>query len=165
VPPPAADAASAAKADAKRLIAEADRRASERAREQAQRQVKDEAERRSAATRLQLCAKAREQLAAVSAGGPVHRYNERGERVYLEDSARDAEIARLRGDVATHCTGGETGAQDAATRQRAALAAQRARCNAARDALRDLETAGPRVPAWEIQQAREKMKRLCTSGP
>jgi len=164
-PAPSAEAASQAKAEARRIIDEANRRAAEREREQAQQQAQGEAERRSAAERLQLCARAREQLDVVTRGGPVFRHDERGEHVYLEDSARDAEIARLRGEVAKHCLAGEAApsVQDAATRQRAAQAARLAQCDAARDALRDLESLGPRVPTADIERARERARRLCTT--
>ena len=162
--PVSVDAASQAKAQAKQLIDDAERRAAERSREQALAQARDEAERRSVAARVQRCARAREQLDVVVRGGPVYRYNDRGERIYLEDSRRDAEIARLRGEVAADCSGDDA-AQDTATRQRAADAAGSAQCNVARDSLRDLETPGSRAPAWEIAQAREKARRVCGSTP
>lgn len=166
-PPPSAEAASKAKADARRKIHEANRRAAERSREQAKQQAQDEGELQSAAARLQLCATSREQLGTLERGRSVYRYNERGERVYLEDSARDAEIARLRTEVATYCSAGDTaqGAQDAATHRRTAEAARSAQCNAARDAARSLAADSARIPEREIEQAREEVRRLCASNP
>lgn len=165
-PPPPAEVAEQAKTDAKRRLDDAERRAAERSREQAQQQAQDEAGRRNAAARVQRCASAREQLSAVSRGGPVFRYNERNERVYLEDSARDAEIARLRAEVSTACSSSDSaqGAQDLATRQRIAEAGRSAQCNAARDTLRDLEAGGSHIPGWEIEKARDKAAQLCGSA-
>ena len=163
VPGPSAEAASQAKADAKRQIDDANRRAAERAREQSQRPPRDAAGQRDEAVRVRACATAREQLSVVERGGPVFRYNERRERIYLADSARDAEIARLRGEVATSCRG-DAAAQDAATRQRVAEAARFARCDHARDGLRDLEALGSRVVAADIELARQSVSRFCSIG-
>jgi len=161
-----ADAASQAKTDAQRLADEAKRREDERVRESSHRQAEEQAARRSAAERLQLCARAREQLAVVTRQGPVYRYNEGGERIFLEDSARDAEIARLRAQVARYCRVDESmeSLQDAATRQRAAEALRVAQCNAARDALRALQSQ-TRIPAQDIDEARERVRRYCPTSP
>lgn len=161
-----ADAASQAKTGAQRLADEARRREDERLRESSHRQTEEQAARRSAAERLQLCATAREQLAVVTRQGPVYRYNEGGERIFLEDSARDAEIARLRAQVARYCRVDEPveGRQDAATRQRAAQALRVAQCNAARDALRALQS-HTRIPAQDIDKAHERVRRYCATTP
>jgi hypothetical protein len=166
-PPPSAEAASQAKAAAQRASDEAKRREAERLREQGDTQFKDDAARRAAAGRLQRCAKAREQLELLMKPAPVYRHNERGERIYLEDSARDAEIARLRSEVAMYCSSADEmqKLQDAATREQATSAAQRAKCNEAREQLRDMQADPSRLPAADIEQARQRVRLLCGGGP
>lgn len=162
-PAPPAEVASQARADAQRVIDETNRRAAERAEAQAQRAAQEAAQRRGATDKLRACANAREQLDVLMRGGPVFHYNERGERVYLDDSARDGEIARLRGEVTAQCVGSDAtpAEQDAATRQRMGDAARLTQCRAAQDAARDLEGGGPRIPQTDIEQARERARRLC----
>lgn len=166
-PPPSAEAASQAKAAAQRASDEARRREADRLREQADKQLKDAAARSSAVDRLQRCAKAREQLDVLTKPAPVYRRNEQGERIYLEDAARDAEIARLRAEVAMYCSGADEmqQMQDAATRQRATSAAQRAKCNEALDQLRDLQADPSRLPAADIEAARQRVRLSCGGGP
>ena len=53
--------------------------------------------------REQLCAQARRSLQTLVDQGPVFQMNAAGEREYLEDSQRDAEIARYRQVVARAC--------------------------------------------------------------
>ena len=136
-------------------------------REQADQQLKDDAARRSAECRLQRCAKAREQLDVPTKPAPAYRHNERGERIYLEDSARDAEIARLRSEVARYCSSADEmqNLQDAATRQRATSAAERAKCNEAQDLLRDLQADPSRLPVADIEASRQRVRLLCGGGP
>jgi Domain of unknown function (DUF4124) len=168
VPPsPSAEAASQAKAAAQRASDEAKRREADRLREQADKQLKDDAARSSAVNRLQRCAKAREQLDVLTKPAPVYRQNERGERIYLEDSARDAEIVRLRSEVAMYCSSADEmqNLQDAATRQRATSAAQRAKCNEAQELLRDLQAEPSRLSAADIEAARQRVRLLCGGGP
>lgn len=166
-PPPSAEAASQAKAAAQRASDEAKRREADRLREQADKQLRDSGARSSAADRLQRCAKAREQLEVLTKPAPVYRHNERGERIYLEDSARDAEIGRLRSEVAMYCSRADEmqKLQDAATRQRATSAAQSAKCNEAQELLRDLQADSSRLAAADIEAARQRVRLLCGGGP
>lgn len=166
-PPPSAQAASQAKAAAQRANDEAKRFEADRLREQADKQLKADAARRSAVDRLQRCARAREQLNVLKKPVPVYLRNERGERIYLEDAARDAEISRLSAEVASYCSSADEmqGVQDAATRQRATNAAQRAKCNEAQDQLRDLQADSSRLPAADIEAARQRVRLLCGGGP
>jgi len=166
-PPPSAQAASQARAAAQRAGDEAKRLETQRLREQAAKQLKDDAARRSAVDRLQRCARAREQLEVLKTPVPAYLRNERGERIYLEDAARDAEIARLRSEVALYCSSADEmqGLQDAATRQRAASAAQRAKCYDAQDQLRDLQADPSRLPAADIEAARQRVRLFCGGGP
>lgn len=158
-PEPSADAAAQAAAEAKRLKADADRSAAERASENTRRQADELAAKRNAAQRLQACARAREKLDTLTGGGPVFRYDSRGERVYLPDENRDAVIEQLRGEVRTLCAGLDS---DAATRQWKLQAIRNQRCMQARDDLKDLERQGSRVvPDQDMAKAREKVRQVC----
>lgn len=64
---------------------------------EAQRQRAQEEERQRA------CTQARSQLAALESGQRVARFNERGEREFLDDAGRAAEIERSRGFIAQNC--------------------------------------------------------------
>jgi len=166
-PPPPAESASQAKADVERVSEDANRRAAALQREQTQRRAHDEVERNSAATRLQRCASARVQVMTLTRGGPVYRYSDRGERLYLEDSRRDAEIPRLSEEVAMYCSGAANmqSVQDAATRQRTAEATQYWRCNDARDLLRQFEADISKFSSTEIEHARKNVSLFCTDLP
>jgi hypothetical protein len=166
-PPPSAQAASQARAAAERTGDEAKRLETQRLREQAAKQLKDDAARRAAVDRLQRCAAAREQLEVLKTPAPAYLRNERGERIYLEDAARDAEIARLRSEVALYCSSADEmqGLQDAATRQRAASAAQRAKCLEAQDQWRDLQADPSRLPTADLEAARQRVRLFCGGGP
>lgn len=167
-PAPSPEAASQARAEAQRQADEQDRRTAERQRELAQQQAQAEAARRAAADRSAACAEARVQLDALTRGGPVYRLDSRGTRVYLEDSARDGEIERWRRELALQCRDGATAASgsDAVSRQRAAEAPRGAACDSARAQVRDLESGAIlNVPAWEIEQARERARRACAVVP
>lgn len=159
-PAPPAAAVSQARAQASKQAAEAERLAAERARSESQQQLQETIARGAAQSRLRQCAVARQQLEVVARGGPIHSYDGRGQRVPLPDDQRDAEIARLNRDVAAYCDAGDT-AQEAATRQRVQDAERMAQCLAARDTVRDVEAPAARAPDKEIEQARERMRRLC----
>ena len=167
MPPPSADAASQAKAEAQRMIDDANRCVAELLREQEQKRVEAETERSRIDARLRSCANARVQLFTLAFGVPVYRYNDRGERVYLEDSARDAEVARLRRELATDCSSAAStqAAQDAATRQRLVDSFRARDCSAARDYLRDVEANGSRIPSTEVERARREATLACTDVP
>ncbi len=49
------------------------------------------------------CAAVKGNLAALQAGGRAARFNERGEKVYLDDADRQSEIAKSQGQVAQYC--------------------------------------------------------------
>ena len=167
MPPLPADAASQARAEAQRMIDEANHCVAELLREQAQKEVEFEAERSNADARLRSCANARVQLFTLTFGVPVYRHNERGERVYLEDSARDTEVARLRREVAMDCSSAASmqAAQDAATRQRFVESVRIRDCSTARDYLRDVEASSSRVPSSEVERARSEAALACTDVP
>jgi hypothetical protein len=165
-PPPSAEAASQAKENAQKASDQAKRLEAERLREQDETQLKVDIARRSAMDRIQRCAQAREQLGVLTQPTPVYRYDERGGRVYLEDSARDAVVAQWRLRINKYCSSAEDmrGVQDAATRQRATSAAQLAKCNEARELLRDLQADPSRLPTADIEAARQRVRQSCGGG-
>jgi hypothetical protein len=118
----------------------------------------------SAAGRLRDCARARQQQDSVTRGGPVFRYDESGRRVYLEDRARDAEIARLAATAARLCSGLPESQQAAAEQAADAEAAAAARCLAAQEALRELES-NARTVTQDLERARDTVRQRCVNAP
>lgn len=55
------------------------------------------------AERQRFCEQARNQLTALQSGRRVSRFNAAGEREFLDDAARNAEIERLRQQTGEHC--------------------------------------------------------------
>jgi hypothetical protein len=51
------------------------------------------------------CAAVRSNVAALQAGGRAARYNDKGEKVYIGDDDRQAEIAKQQAQVAQYCKG------------------------------------------------------------
>jgi hypothetical protein len=69
---------------------------------------KDKADRaavdaRNAAARKENCARAQSQLGALQSGVRIARMNDKGEREFLDDSARAAETKRAQDAVASNC--------------------------------------------------------------
>lgn len=58
---------------------------------------------KSDATRKQRCMEARRRLDLLSAGRPLYRVNEKGEREFMEDSERATENAKWRKDADQYC--------------------------------------------------------------
>ena len=90
--------------------------------------------------------------------GAVYRRDANGERVYLPDSERDREIARIRERVAVRCEG-ITGA-DLDAQRRAQWPSPSEACARMRERVRALESA-TRVPRWEMEEARGVAQRAC----
>jgi Domain of unknown function (DUF4124) len=101
---PAAPAASAASAaaptprpvdkdlEARRRAAEEEKQAKARAEEE-----------KLAAQRAENCKRARAHLAALDSGQRIARYNDKGEREFLDDAGRSAETRRAREAIASEC--------------------------------------------------------------
>ena len=64
---------------------------------------KEDKEQRDAAAKQENCARARETLAALESGQRIVRTLPDGERYYLEDSQREAEVAQARQSVNSWC--------------------------------------------------------------
>ncbi|MBW7900079.1 MAG: DUF4124 domain-containing protein [Rhodocyclaceae bacterium] len=99
--PPATDGANAA-APPKTL---ADREMEFRKRQQAQREAAEKAQKESAdkARRKEDCERAQRQLRMLESGERIALRDEKGERVFLEDVQRTAEIERTRRMIADAC--------------------------------------------------------------
>ena len=61
-------------------------------------------EQRAAATRADNCQRAQTALNTLNTGTPLRTMNAQGERIYLDDSARQAEKMRLQAAVQQNCT-------------------------------------------------------------
>lgn len=53
--------------------------------------------------KAEYCQQAKSRLAGLEAGGRMTRFNDKGERVFLDDSQIEAEKTRVRRDVSTNC--------------------------------------------------------------
>lgn len=84
-------------------LAEREQAFRERRAAQAEAQAKAEEEAARDAERQRFCEQARNQLGALESGQRVSRFNAAGEREFLDDAARSAEVARLKQQVAEHC--------------------------------------------------------------
>ncbi len=65
---------------------------------------KQQEEAAKAQRKEQVCTALRSNLAGLEAGGRIVRINEQGEREYLDDSQRQAEIQRTQSDIAKNCS-------------------------------------------------------------
>lgn len=162
---PSTPAVGAPQTEGARQTEQINRGLAERAAARAAQQEQEQVARDAAADRLARCSRARQQLQVVERGGPVYRYDERGERVYLEDAARDAEIARLRGEADAVCSGvdADEAAQRASSRWRGSEADRSQLCLSAQERLRELQAPEMRAPNWEIEQARAAVNRNCAT--
>jgi Domain of unknown function (DUF4124) len=151
------DAAERAQKERQHLLERAD--SLDEARRAAQDRQAEQAQ-RDAQARRQRCALARSELRLYDAERPVFTRDRQGQRVYEDDATRDANAARLRAEVATHCGAGDA-ARDPGVGQGSQAAAARRRCNLAREALRDLQAVGARVSAAELQQAGDRVRAAC----
>jgi hypothetical protein len=79
------------------------RRAIERDQAAQKKQEKEAEERYRAAMRRELCLDAQHAVAALNESRPVYSLNQKGEREYIEDSARPAALQRARQNVETYC--------------------------------------------------------------
>lgn len=84
-------------------LAEREQAFRERRAAEAEAQAKAEQEAAREADRQRFCEQASNQLAALESGQRISRFNAAGEREFLDDAARSAEIARLQQQRAEHC--------------------------------------------------------------
>ncbi|MGH8524753.1 MAG: DUF4124 domain-containing protein, partial [Gammaproteobacteria bacterium] len=79
--------------------------------EQADKGEAQATKRREEEERLGRCLTAQDELNVLELGRPVFHKDEKGQRVYLEDKDRPAEIARLKAEIAT-CSKSKTGERE-----------------------------------------------------
>ena len=84
-------------------LAEREQAFRERRAAEAEAQAKAAEEATRDAERARFCEQARNQLGALESGQRVSRFNAAGQREFLDDAARSAEVARLQQQVAEHC--------------------------------------------------------------
>jgi hypothetical protein len=84
-------------------LAEREQAFRERRAAEAEAQAKAEQEAARDAERQRFCEQAPNQLAALQSGQRVSRFNAAGEREFMDDAERSAEIARLQQQLAEHC--------------------------------------------------------------
>ncbi|HAF54314.1 MAG TPA: DUF4124 domain-containing protein, partial [Thauera sp.] len=84
-------------------LAEREQAFRERRAAEAEAQAKAEEDAARDAERQRFCEQARNQLGALQSGQRVSRFNAAGEREYLDDAARSAEVGRLQQQIAEHC--------------------------------------------------------------
>ena len=108
--------------------------------------------------RLQRCAELREQLDVLTQPTRVFRYDAVGERIYLPDDARAAEVSRLRDAVATRCAGLDS---EATTLERRRQMLSFLQCRRAKEQLQFLEQPSTRSGDQDLDEARQAVRRHC----
>lgn len=79
------------------------KRQAEREEARRQQEAADTAARREAKIKEERCAIAKHNLETLQIRRPVYRTDEKGERVYVDDRMRAAEIARMKKEIETYC--------------------------------------------------------------
>ena len=102
-PAPAAEEVERAQERLKRMLEEQRERAEIRRQAEEAERLKREAEERIAAYRRSRCQLAQQNLHTLRLGRPVYRIDEKGERVFLDDAERAAEIERMKEDIREYC--------------------------------------------------------------
>lgn len=100
---PSAPAPGAGKSGAPQTAAEQEQAFRKRQQEQQKAQKKEEEKVAESKEKQERCSTARSQLAQYENGGRITRYDDKGERYYLEDSQIEQEKARARTSVDQWC--------------------------------------------------------------
>lgn len=164
-PPPSEESRAEALERANKESIEAGRAEVERRRLSDLQRDADAAARRRKDVQEMHCNQARQQLAVLTRGGPVYRRNSMGERVYLEDNQRDAEIGRLQREVQASCSASEDGYIRPEAVQPARQDAVLELCLQARERLAELQQPSMRSSPTDIRQAQEVVNRFCGPRP
>ncbi len=101
--PAAAPSTDPAKAEAPRSTADKELDFRQRQKDAAEAAKKNDEEAAKARAMQENCTVVRGNLAGLQAGGRAARVNERGEKTYLDDAQRQAEINRAQGQIAQYC--------------------------------------------------------------
>jgi hypothetical protein len=107
------------------------------------------------------CVEALEQLAALQTATPVYKRADDGERHYLADADRPAQIARLQGIVDGSCSADEqTRRAEEAEAERLHMARSPG-CLEQREVLAAMEQQGSRTPRSDLAQQRQRVAADC----
>ncbi len=101
-PAPAPDTKTA-NADAPKSLADRELESKQRAKDAAEAAKKADDDAARAKAMKENCAAVRGNLAALQAGGRASRFNEKGEKIYIDDADRASEIAKQQAQVAQYC--------------------------------------------------------------
>ena len=93
----------APKPDAPKSLADRDLDAKQQQKEAADAAKKADDDAAKAKAMQENCTSVKGNLAALQAGGRAARFNEKGERVYIDDSQRATEIQKSQGQIAQYC--------------------------------------------------------------
>ncbi len=99
---PAADA-NVAKTDAPKSLADRELESKQHAKEAAEAAKKSDEDAARAKALKDNCSAVRGNLAALQAGGRASRFNEKGEKVYIDDADRQSEINKQQAQVSQYC--------------------------------------------------------------
>ncbi len=102
-PPPAPSAAASGPRDPELEARKRKQQEQEARKKTEQEQAAAAAKQKAQAQREEYCSRLRNQLAALDNGQRMSRYNAKGEREVLDDSARAAEGQRMRSQLAENC--------------------------------------------------------------
>jgi hypothetical protein len=92
-----------AKADTPKSLADRDLDQKQKQKEAAEAAKKAEDEAAKAKAMQENCTSVKGNLAALQAGGRAARFNDKGERVYIDDAERATEIQKSQGQIAQYC--------------------------------------------------------------
>ena len=107
------------------------------------------------------CVEALEQLATLKTATPVYKRVDDGERHYLADADRPAQIARLQGIVDGSCSADEqTRRAEEAEAERLHMARSPG-CLEQREVLAAMEQRGSRTPRSDLAQQRQRVAADC----
>ena len=107
------------------------------------------------------CVEALEQLAALQTATPVYKLADDGERHYLADADRPAQIARLKTIVDGSCSADEQTRRAEESEAKRLHAARSPGCLEQREALAAMEQPGSRTPRSDLAQQRERVAANC----
>jgi hypothetical protein len=102
-PAAAADKDATKSADASKSLADRELDSKMRQKEAADAAKKADDEAARAIAMKENCTAVRSNVAALQSGGRAARFNEKGEKVYIDDSERQAEITKQQAQVAQYC--------------------------------------------------------------
>ena len=101
--PVVVDKDAAKSADASKSLADRELESKQRQKEAADAAKKADDDAAKAVAMRDNCAAVRGNVAALQAGGRAARFNEKGEKVYIDDTERQAEITKQQAQVAQFC--------------------------------------------------------------